>query len=90
VQRGGGGSQKRLEVRLGTLHAGATDEDLFEFWVRAIYGMRKYGLSEDERRDIARMLTREGVPLPSCLEWKGAQQGAMAEAAAELAELTAG
>lgn len=83
-QRPGGGAQKRLEVRLGTLHAGATDEDLVDFWVRAIYAMRKRGLDEDERRAVAGMLMREGVPLPSTADWAGVPIGAMAEAAAEL------
>jgi hypothetical protein len=74
-------------VRLGTLHAGATDEDLADFWVRAIYAMRKRGLDEDERHAVVSLLMREGVPLPSTADWAGAPIGAMAEAAAELGGL---
>ena len=82
-------TRKSVEVRLGTLHTGATEADLAEFWSRAIYAMRKYGLDEDERRDIAHELQREGVPLPNSSEWPGlsGRGGVWIDVATELAAL---
>jgi hypothetical protein len=38
---------------------------LTDFWVGAIERMKRHGLDEQERRQLADAVTRKGVPLPS-------------------------
>jgi hypothetical protein len=59
-------------LSLGTLTTGMSDQGLAEFWGRALYRLRKYGLDADARREIAQQLLRAGVPLPASAAWPGA------------------
>ena len=54
---------------LGQLETGITDADLAQFWAKALKRMRKMGLNEDERRDVARQLLHKGVVLPEQPTW---------------------
>ena len=77
-------------LSLGTLATGMGDEELAEFWGRAIYRLRRYGLDEKRRREIAGQLKRAGVPLPETADWPGASRPGWADVAAELVGLIPG
>ena len=62
----------RWAATLGELWTGIEDADLAKFWGKALKRLRKLGLSELERRDIAQQLLRKGVVLPEQPTWSGA------------------
>jgi hypothetical protein len=45
-----------------------------EFGWFATNGMHKLGLSDAERRDVARLLVRKGVPMPEQATWPGSTE----------------
>src|SRR5687768_11121959 len=48
---------------LGQLETGINDADLAQFWAKALKRMRKMGLSDAERHDVARQLVRKGASI---------------------------
>ena len=77
----------RWAATLGVLESGDTDATMAEFWARALRRMRKMGLSEAERHDVARQLVRKDVPWPEAAAWPGSDEPQWGEVVEELAGL---
>ena len=76
----------RWVATLGELTTGVTDVDLASFWARTLRRLRRLGLSEVGRQDVARQLIRKGVPLPDPT-WSGADEPQWRDVVAEIAAL---